>query len=942
MSKILAISDIHIFDYPQRNYTEKARLYQSRVVTQNIINAGKSSGADILVIAGDVLEKSVVRPYVLAEVKLFLDTLMSNFKEGYIIWGNHDQDNKGTDQDFTDSCLSVMLPPNLHYADKQELIIDNSRIAFYNWRPQFDLSWINGVVDVLFTHATISYGVGDYYKSQVLDDSKFNLAICGDIHKPASIGKYVSIGIPQKCKMSDSDYSTGVIYDCVTKTYEWVNLNPDDNLIKFQYTNDQSSEGWNQSNGTWYVYKPDNLVINNGVRDIKVPAWEKIENLVNSIIIHNNLQNVHGEVLKNLDITSKEVDFNFSLKRFYCKNWRSIDEVELYFDDLDKILISGKNGSGKSSLLSAIRFAFLDCPSIKDFRQFGTKSCLTEVDFEYQGSLYKIQRGNKSDKPVYGLWINGEPQKYNNKTQFVKDVEERFPFIGYINDIYFFDADHHRFIGGMSNEKKLDIISKFYKMDRIDSYNEAAEIILGRMNNASKKWLEKIGENKEILNYLDSKLSLIQLPNIDKETLINDRQIGLDMQKKAKKWSDYIINNNKLEAQIQLFTETLNELIQKRDSLRSIDIINSEYKDLEKKIEECNNKISEVNNINVEYNLKLNSLNQVNSLGNQLYQEWVNLGKSKICSLCGQEIKNNESIEAHKKELENRLRDLSTQQNILTKELSLLENNKKQADSIINNCKEKIREYNKQSGSLISEKQWINSVNDRIINTQSLLDNYKKQLSSMIIPEKVELPDDFMQRMSNIESGINTWNNWESLKNDRLKTEDIINDCNKEIELIKSSTVDLEKYIKLTASTGKIYEEIMEALSKQFSDNYVKYEVVRSTVKYRGKLIDKLDLQPSFFNNGNWVSYVACSSGQQTVVDIDFLSKVVTKMGLLVMDEFLKHLDPMNHDICIEKISSMNIGCIMLSSHMESICSFNNKTCKLELNDSGITKITLE
>ena len=404
MSKILVVSDIHIHDYPQRNPKEKYRLYQSRNVADNIIKVSKIEGTDIIVIAGDVIEKSVIRPYVQSEVKLFLDTIMSHFKEGFIIWGNHDQDNKSSDSLFEDSCLSVMLPPNLHYADKKEVVIGNSRLAFYNWRPEFDLSWINGCVDVLFTHATISYSGNEQFKSQYLDQSKFSLAICGDIHKPAVLGKFVSIGIPQKCKMSDSDDITGIVYDCDNKKYKWVSLNPDNNLMKFQYINDPTKEGWNPNTGTWYVYKPDNLTIHNGVRDIKIPAWEKIENLVNDIISQNNLQGVHGEVIKNLDITSKEVDFNFTLKRFYCKNWRSIEEAELYFNDSDKILISGKNGSGKSSLISAIRYAFLDCPSIKDFRQFGSKSCLTEVEFEYQNNMYKIQRGNKSDKAVYGLW----------------------------------------------------------------------------------------------------------------------------------------------------------------------------------------------------------------------------------------------------------------------------------------------------------------------------------------------------------------------------------------------------------------------------------------------------------------------------------------------------------------------------------------------------------
>ena len=41
------------------------------------------------------------------------------------------------------------------------------------------------------------------------------------------------------------------------------------------------------------------------------------------------------------DVESKEVDFNFVITRFYCKNWRSIDETELFLSDMDKILVTG-------------------------------------------------------------------------------------------------------------------------------------------------------------------------------------------------------------------------------------------------------------------------------------------------------------------------------------------------------------------------------------------------------------------------------------------------------------------------------------------------------------------------------------------------------------------------------------------------------------------------
>ena len=105
MSKILAVADIHIHDYPQRNPSEKFRLYQTRTVAQNIIEAGQREGCNIIVIAGDIIEKSIIRPYVQAEVKLFLDTVMQYFQYGYIIWGNHDIDTKGSDQ----CCLVIYI-----------------------------------------------------------------------------------------------------------------------------------------------------------------------------------------------------------------------------------------------------------------------------------------------------------------------------------------------------------------------------------------------------------------------------------------------------------------------------------------------------------------------------------------------------------------------------------------------------------------------------------------------------------------------------------------------------------------------------------------------------------------------------------------------------------------------------------------------------------------
>lgn len=935
MSKILAISDIHIHDYPQRNPSDKYRLFQTRTVSQNIINVAKNEGAEILVIAGDVLEKSIIRPYVQAEVKLFLDTLMSFFKIGYIIWGNHDQDNKGSDQDFTDSCLSVMLPNNLYYADKKEIVIDNTKIAFSNWRPEFDLTWINNKVDVLFTHATISYSGSDLFKSQVLDESKFDLAICGDIHKPDTIGKYVSIGIPQRCKMSDGEANTGVIFDCETKKWKWVDLNPLQNLMKFEYTSIREEEGWNDILNTWKVYKPSNLgLTNSGIRDIKIPAWEEIDHLINSIIIENNLSEIHGEILKNIkNIESKEVDFNFVLTRFYCKNWRSIDEVELYFNDMDKILITGKNGSGKSSLLTALRYAFEENRFIKDFIQFGSKDCVTEVDFIYQSNLYRIQRGSKK----YGLWVNNEPMKYNNKKEFEEDVRIRFPFIDYM-DIYFFDSDHHKLIGGITPERKSEIISKFFKMDKIDAYNEEAEILLRQMMMNTVKWNEEIDKAQKLLDYINQRLSLIMVPNIPLTELEKYKEEGLEIQRKSKIWSDYLIKNGNLTAQIQLTKDKLNSLSSEKNKQRKISEVELEINSTRNDINSLNLKISELNSIIPEYNYKVDQLNKINQEGSKLYQEWVNLSNTKICPCCKQIITNSDSLNEHKVELEKRITELTNDKSRLEKELISIKETKEKSEELISQYKIDIENLNNKLRSLYSEINLINNIEKELVENNNLLIKLEEEQKSLGVPEEVVLPDNFMQKMTEIESGINSWNSFNSLMIDKTNSEHNIDSYKLELSKITNAVEGLQRYIKITGTTGKIYEEIMTKLAEQFSDNQVKYEV--KTYNFRKK--DHLDLSSSFYNNGNWVSYQACSSGQQTVLDVNFLSKIVTRMGLLVMDEFLKHLDPFNHDICIDMISSMNIGCIMISSHMESITSFNNKSCRLELNDSGITKITLE
>lgn len=918
-TKILIVSDIHIHDYPQRNPSEKYRLYQSRIVCQNIIQAGREQGCSVIVLAGDIVEKFLIRPYVQAEVKLFLDTLMSNFDMGYLIYGNHDQDNKGTDSVFTDSCLSVMLPKNLIYAHRTEIQVDGCRIGFCNWSPEFDLSWINGKLDVLITHATICYNPADGYHSQVLDESKFDLAICGDIHKPGTIGKYVSIGIPQRCKMSDGTDCTGVVLVPADKTWSWVNLNPNDNLMKFEYTDIREQEGWDQRTGTWKVYKPGNQSISGGTKDIQIPAWEEIGKLTEAIIVSNGLQEVHSEVIQNIgDIDKKEVDFNFVITRFACKNWRSIEELELYFGDRDKVLITGENGSGKSSLLSAIKYAFLENPHPKDLVQFGTKECWTEVEFLYQGGQHKILRGSKK----YGYWIDGVVQKYNCKKDFEKDMHLRFPFIDYM-DVYFYDSDHPRLIGDITPERKSEIISRFYKMDRIDAYNEQALLLRDKYLLGGSTWKDEITKSTQLLEYLETKISQLVLPQDTVEVLEQKRQVGIAMKEAWLAYNNYTTTSASLLARLDHLRQEEQQGQISIRNLRDPGLIKAE-------VDAIQAKISELTALSTE-------LGAIKTEGRRLYAEKQGLGAKKNCPCCGQPIKDQGHLEKYAAELGAKIDELVMKQNeTYNKFIALGIPDKSEIDS---GCKNILVGYNKAIGELLAEKTEGTRLQAAYQEVLRSISETEKQIEALgKSPEPITLPDNFFEELGVIESQLAAWQTYTSLITDKQAVQAKVLDYQAKLDAMSQTVDAYNAYIKLTGHTGLIYQEIMTKLADQFSDNRVKYEVVLST--FRGK--DHLNLESAYNLNGNNVRYVNCSDGQRTLLDVDFLSKVVTRVGLLVMDEFLKHLDPKNHDIVLDLVGQMNIGLSLISSHMESIPAFNNKSLRLELNDSGITKVTVK
>lgn len=934
MGNILVISDVHINDYAHRNPSYRYRLLQSRIVAQNIIKVAKANGADTLFIAGDLIHKSVMRPYILAEVKLFLDVLMKHFKTGRIIYGNHDLDSKLPDQDASDCVLSVMLPENMKYVDQSVEKIGKSTFAFSNWRQgSIDLSWIPGHVDFLITHATIAYNPGDYYQSTAMDESKFDLCVTGDIHRPDRAGKYVSIGIPQRCAMGDSKQCTGVVIDPVQKVWKHVDLNPDDNLLKFEYIKDQRLEGYHAANNTWYIYQPDKSLIP-GASAASTQLWAEVDGLIDGIIQKENLQVIHSEVLRRLPADMDNLDLGFVITGFRCKNWRSIDNLDMKLGPGDRVILHGQNGSGKSSVLSALKYAFLECPrGLKNFvcNKTTDPDCWTEVDFLYQGHQYTLRRGTGTDKSgkCWGLWIDGVQQPYQNLTSFNADVAARFPFLE-VFEYFYFDDTHARFLGDLKNEEKPMLISKLLKLNKINVYNETATSILDEIKKSNEVYSFKAIDLEGRLNRLNQQKASLHVPTRGITELRALQAEGYEIQKKASAWLDYQMKSSERLGRIEFLGQEIQKIEAELQGLGDPGALVKSMEQLQAELGRAREFESKIQNMSGKLRELQNSLNQVNTEGSKVWSEYQGL-KQDICPTCGQPI-DSDLFMRYKADLEARLTELQGKQQQLQAEIGSLKFNQ---DDLAK-AKAEIRRLEGLMNEAIAKKTKIEDLASRKTASETEFNRIKSESGIGAVPEKVLMPENALQIMSSIESDIAAWTRIEDLDKEIAQTELELQTAKSEISKTDSAVSGLNRYISVTGPVGEIYTEVLNRVATEFSDNHVHY--VASKFTFRKK--DHLDLVSYYINpDGKEIVYDSASSGQKTMMDLHIMSKLTEGLGLVVFDEFLKSLDPGNHDEMLGMIKDMKVGTILLVSHQEGISGFQNKTMELSLGSDGFTKV---
>lgn len=607
------ISDIHLRDYHKFNKKTRERLNSFITLAEEVVKIGKERDIKTLLIGGDIVDKNTLTPVELHVLFKMFTVLASHFRI-YSIIGNHDAKSKH-EIDIEDTAITLLQEiDGITFHHQEVLDIGGRKIAFENWRPEYDLSWLGDVKpDIYLSHATIDYDeTGIYGMDTSVFDGKFTLGVFGDIHVNRQLGNLISIGNTKQESLSDRHQGGVMIMDLDDLSYERVPI--DTEHKKFLYlspTQIEEEEGWVDKDGndmTYKVYSPKKV----GTAEVfEIPKITDIEKRTAEIMKKEGLESIHSEILKSCNHSS--IDFNFEILSLEIENFRSISNYK--WNLTENYIITGHNGSGKSSLITALFYALIGKKSLKTDITFGKSSCTLEVELMYQQQKYRIKRGTATG--CYGLMVGDRWLKYNTKLEFEKDVYNYLPFLNY-HSSFFFNYWDTELLSTLKVDKRYDLLSKYYRLDLLSSYHDIA--------------LDILKDEKKLLKSINIDLNSIESVKVSREDDLKLLSNFLKSKKSLMEIKDKLINYEKYKDLSKQYNEVLESINSNNWKIKSykeslqmqISVINSLSGKLGNNIEKDNDLISRLKFVKVSFLKRKefkNKLDEANSLLKELTLE---------------------------------------------------------------------------------------------------------------------------------------------------------------------------------------------------------------------------------------------------------------------------------------------------------------------------------
>lgn len=552
------------------------------------------------------------------------------------------------------------------------------------------------------------------------------------------------------------------------------------------------------------------------------------------------------------------------LKSFKAKNFKNLSNIFIEFEN--NTIISGDNGSGKSSILQGITYCLTNSLSekISEYIKWGEDSFELNIQFEHKENTYN-----------YSIKSNGSTTSKDliiNEKEFYKNTEASNKISEIINSdllLYSSISEQGKSYSILTDTpaQKLKRIKSILGIEKLESVSQSMKESL-----SSEK--ESLKINRSQFDFLKSKefrfqdeIELKNIEQIKKDFEIQEKQklifeknksLELNYNDSLKQYNKNIENKNKYELEINLINhklKTYNDISTEKYNSTLVQISEIEkklsdynnnlksYNEYVKRKNDIENKIQDYsNNINGIKLYRLNTLDfdisTIENLKNTLNDYFVSrkeiknhlsLVKNGKCPTCGQSF--NKSHEDLEKELQDIEIQISQIQDVIqTKETILKEyENKKLTNEknkiIIDNGKANIESLQKELSSL----EVINKPKDIYKDSNDALKFYnsEKQLYESNIKSITLLNDNKRLYESKLEELINL------IEPEKPLYENNSYDSNL-YESLKKDMWSYEKDIEQNERIKKFNEEVLkdkENTEKSIKEIDIKYYELSSEIK---------------------------------------------------------------------------------------------------------------
>lgn len=577
MSKILITGDIHIHDYRNHNLFDdpQFRLKQFDKLADRLVNLCQGSKAEAIIIAGDFLHVANPRPYIVNAAFAFLEKL-SEYMDVYLTHGQHDYDSR-TSMDGQHTLLTLCNRiPRVSYLHKQRASIgDTAPLLFYflGWEPDFrgELDAIAEPYDVLIGHAQpgeVSVGQRGLrmFGGESLpepENSGYSIAFLGDIHYHQSKSNWVIPGTPIQHSYNDSPDVGVILFD--TATMDWKRL---PTLVPKHWEFLQLLITDESSKNPYVVSRPKTST---EIVQFQGEVYKSLDTMtiIQKTIEETELEELHTELLGSVPKNVRdEVNLNFQLEHVKIQNFRSIADFE--WGDINEgvKLVSGRNGTGKSSLVSAVMFALSGTGSARTLTQNGKKNMFVEVSFLYGRLRHTIRRGwATSGKTQY--FINGEEVPAENQRALSAKLSENLPFLDF-TDMFYHEQDRPGFLASYNYTARVDLVSRVLGLKIVNELQDAALNKTVFVDNELASIREKIASVTSIVDQ-ESLVDFSILEMVDEATE-NNLRILMEATKKLldeekRRWTSAIAEEATLASRIQRATNDVAESETRRQAV---------------------------------------------------------------------------------------------------------------------------------------------------------------------------------------------------------------------------------------------------------------------------------------------------------------------------------------------------------------------------------------